>query len=158
MVKKLGTFFILLLSIICFMGFSPNKVSAHSWYWFAKKPRTVVLMYPKKIYELQGQIPAYKDKVIRTRTLPEGTVIKIQHGWHYDWMVSGHGLSTSPNNWSGRFWITAPEKNNNWFDTYKKTLWVDTSFFHKGMKTTGKSKKITWKTWVRLIRKGNLDY
>lgn len=91
----------------------PNIVEAattHSYIWWSRKPRTVRVTKSHKIYEIQTVFPRSNSYKIRTKTLKRGSIVKINHGWSYPWIVSGHGLVNNYNRGNGRFWVTGGSK------------------------------------------------
>ena len=118
--KRLTLFVATFALTICgFLSTSSNNVSAHSWYWWAKKPRTVVLTRPRYIYEIQGTIPRYKSYEIRKKLLKAGTSIKIQHVASYDWIVTKRGYANGYFKKNQKFWVMNDSKRK-WKETYQQ--------------------------------------
>lgn len=118
--KRLTLFVATFALMICgFLSTSSNNVSAHSWYWWAKKPRTVVLTRPRYIYEIQGTTPRYKSYEIRKKLLKAGTSIKIQHVASYDWIVTNRGYANGYFKKNQKFWVMNDSKRK-WKETYQQ--------------------------------------
>ena len=118
--KRLTLFVATFALMICgFLSTSSNNVSAHSWYWWAKKPRTVVLTRPRYIYEIQGTTPRYKSYEIRKKLLKAGTSIKIQHVASYDWIVTKRGYANGYFKKNQKFWVMNDSKRK-WKETYQQ--------------------------------------
>lgn len=98
----------------------PQPVSAaihHSYTWWSKKPRKVRVTKDHRIYEIQAVFPRYKSREINSRILKKGSIVKINHGWSYLWIVSGHGLENNYSKKNGRFWVTKGMKG--WYSLIK---------------------------------------
>lgn len=141
-----ATFFLVLCS---FLAVNSNNVSAKSWYWWAKKPRTIVLTRPRYIYEIQGTTPRYKNYMIRKKLLKAGTTMKIQHVASYDWVITKPGYANGYFKVNKKFWII-PESKNIWKDRYEKYKWIDKGLLDGQFKDEHFSYKFTWKQFRKL--------
>ena len=139
----------IIVSILLIPFYSVKRVSAHSFTWWAKKPRTVVLTRSRYIYEIQGTIPRYKNHLIIKKKLRAGTVIKIHHVASYDWIVNKKGLANGYYTSYGKFWVITDSKTD-WKDPYSKYEWRDKSLLDGSPKNEYKYYKLSWKQVCKL--------
>lgn len=143
-------FALLLLLTATSMYLKTNTVEAsHSWYWWAKKPRTIVLTRPRYIYEIQGTIPRYKNHMVTKKLMPAGTTMKIQHAADYDWIITKSGYANSRKSPYGKFWIITNGKYR-WKMSYTKQLLVDKGLLDGSFSDRHFSYKFNWKQLCKL--------
>lgn len=105
---------------------------AHSYSWWTLRPRKVRVTKRHRIYEIQAVIPRYKSYEIRSKVLKKDSIVRINHGWSYLWIVKGKGLKSNYSKGDGRFWTTNGSKG--WYSLKlrsKKKSHVSTSLRKK---------------------------
>lgn len=124
----------------------PQTVNAatHSFYWW-EKPRTVRITKNHKIYEIQAAFPRSDSYKIGSKTLKKGTLVKINHGVSWLWIVSGHGLANNYSKGNGRFWVANGSKG-----------WYSLNLHPKAIVKTASKKSAKTKTAGTYTSRGSI--
>lgn len=154
MKKKFLYGVLVIFSLIFSLKFTTNTVSAHSFYWW-EKPRKVIVINDHTIYQIKKRYPLYRSYRVKKKTLHPGDVVTIHHAASYTWIVNHSGWANGyGNNRSSKFWETG---GKNWYELYnQKYFYWDKGSFYKNPKETGITVRINRKQEIYFLKHDKL--